>query len=58
MKKAGIEIVAMQIYHLIIGENGWEGSPPSVKAFYRKIARWHLSRMDDDEKKQRNDSKR
>ena len=46
MKKAEIEEKAKGIYNAIIGDGDWEGSVPSVKAFYRKIARWHLTEVE------------
>lgn len=45
LKKAEVEKAGKEVYEWMTPQASWESELKTVKAFYRKIARWHLSKL-------------
>ena len=43
-KRDELEKTAEEIFNVVRRARAWGTEPAGVKAFYRKIARWHLMR--------------
>ena len=57
-KMADIEKTAIEVFFLMVGEidiSSWQSLPNSTKHFYRKIARWHLKKLEEATKNERSD---